>query len=42
MHTRQVLKDEANQLGLGEMLDYMINGGGNETSLLEGEEQMQR
>ncbi len=40
--TRQVLKDEANQLGLGEMLDYMINGGGNETSLLEGEEQMQR
>ena len=38
--TRQTLKDEANQLGLGEMLDYMING--NETSLLDGEEQMQR
>jgi LisH domain-containing protein ARMC9 len=36
--TRQTLKDEANQLGLGEMLDYMING--NETSLLDGEEQM--
>lgn len=38
--TRQKLKDEANQLGLGEMLDYMINS--QEQSIVDGEEQMQR
>lgn len=40
--TRQNLKDEANQLGLGEMLDYMINSNGQDQSYVDGEEQMQR
>lgn len=40
--TRQNLKDEANQLGLGEMLDYMINSNGQDQSYIDGEEQMQR
>ena len=34
--TRQNLKNEANQLGLGEMLDYLINN--NDQSYVEGEE----
>jgi len=27
--TRQVLKNEANAIGLGEMLNYLIQNGGN-------------
>jgi hypothetical protein len=36
--TRQYLKDEANRLGLGEMLDYLINN--QDYSAEGGEEQM--
>lgn len=39
--TRQTLKNQANQLGLGEILDYMINNA-QDASYIEGEEQMQR
>jgi hypothetical protein len=38
--TRVSLKDEANQLGLGELLEYMINNA--DQSMMETEEQMQR
>ena len=38
--TRVSLKDEANQLGLGELLEYMINNA--DQSMMENEEQMQR
>ena len=38
--TRQSIKDEANQLGLGELLEYMINNA--DAEVIEGEEQMQR
>ena len=40
--TRQALKDEANQLGLGEMLDYLIQAQQDKSYAGEAEEQMQR